>query len=177
MAEIKSTLDLVMERTRHLSLSEDEKRAQQKADFEKRLQGLLQQYADKAITAKDLQDRTAALQAEMKLENREVLVEAVIRRIDPDKDNTHWFDLLGAIVPAILDSLMEALAAHRDRRADLLTSARRQMQNQLARRHQITGSAVKPNPRKDPTCQKDLAALGQDTQARIETIAKKAFQP
>ena len=42
MAEIKSTLDLVMERTRHLSQSTAEKEAQRRGDFEKRLQGLLQ---------------------------------------------------------------------------------------------------------------------------------------
>ena len=43
MSEIKSTLDLVMERTRQMTLSAEEKAHQKKADCEKRLQSLLLQ--------------------------------------------------------------------------------------------------------------------------------------
>jgi len=46
MAEVKSTLELVMERTRHLTLTEDEKREQAVAEFKGSLGGLLQKVQD-----------------------------------------------------------------------------------------------------------------------------------
>lgn len=46
MAEIKSTLDLVLERTKHLSQSSEEKQAQKQKDIANRLNGLLQKYQD-----------------------------------------------------------------------------------------------------------------------------------
>jgi hypothetical protein len=49
MGEIKSTLDLVMERTRNLTLSMEEKEGQQNADIKKRLTALAQKYEDQII--------------------------------------------------------------------------------------------------------------------------------
>ena len=46
MGEIKSTLDLVMERTKNLSLSDEEKQAQKQKEVESRIRGLLQKYLD-----------------------------------------------------------------------------------------------------------------------------------
>ena len=50
MAEIKSTLDLVMEKTKNLSLSSEEKQTQRNKEIEGRIRGLLQKYQDQLIT-------------------------------------------------------------------------------------------------------------------------------
>lgn len=55
MTEIKSTLDLVMEKTRHLSFSEQEKKDQHSEEFAKRIKGLIQQYQDQKLKAENLQ--------------------------------------------------------------------------------------------------------------------------
>ena len=49
MGEIKSTLDLVMEKTRHLTLSQKEKEEQKQIEVNKRLKGLLQKYQDNLL--------------------------------------------------------------------------------------------------------------------------------
>jgi hypothetical protein len=46
MAEIKSTLDLVMEKTKNLNLSNAEKQDQKNKEMESRLRGLVQKYQD-----------------------------------------------------------------------------------------------------------------------------------
>ena len=51
MAEIKSTLDLVMEKTKNLSLSSEERQAQKSKEIESRLRGLLQKFKDQALSA------------------------------------------------------------------------------------------------------------------------------
>ncbi len=49
MAEIKSTLDLVMERTKHLKMSQDEKRALDVEETLKKIPGLIQKYVEGAM--------------------------------------------------------------------------------------------------------------------------------
>ena len=51
MAEIKSTLDLVMEKTKNLSLSSEERQAQKSKEIESRIRGLLQKFKDQALSA------------------------------------------------------------------------------------------------------------------------------
>ena len=173
MGEIKSTLDLVMERTRHLSLSDEEKQRQKTAAFEKRLQGLLQQYADGAVSIDKLQERIVALETELQTADRQIVLAAVVKRIDPDRDNTHWIDLLAKEAPAFCGPLQASLDAYRKRRAELLAAGAQDQREGLARRHGIAGTAVVPNPRQDPTCQERLAALKKETQTGFEAILNR----
>lgn len=172
MGEIKSTLDLVMERTRHLSLSEDEKRRQRESDFEKRLQGLLQQYADSALSTEALMDRMGALQAELNFGDRAAIAKIVIGRVDPRQDNKHWLALLAHLSPATCAPLEDTLAAYNRQQAVLMETAGEQQRTRLAREHGIHGSAILPNPQKEASYQERLAALRSETQAGIAALAK-----
>lgn len=170
MGEIKSTLDLVMERTRHLSLSDEEKQRQQAEAFEKRLQGLLQQYADGALSIEQLRERIAALETDLQTSDRQILRAAVVKRVDPDRDNTQWIDLLAKEAPALCGPLQAGLEAYRRKRAELLATGAQDQREGLARRHGIAGTAVVPNPLQDPVCQERLAALREETQTGFEAL-------
>ncbi len=173
MSEIKSTLDLVMERTRHLSLSDEEKNKQQREDYEKRLQGLLQQYADGALTVDGLVDKARTLQAEMKIEDHHLLTHAVIRRFDPDRGNDRWLALLENLAPEACAPLKGILENHRRQQADLLQNGQEAFAKELSDRDRIEGSAVVPNPLKNPTCRQDLATLRQATLDQINAVSEK----
>jgi hypothetical protein len=120
MGEIKSTLELVMERTRHLSLSDEDRARQQKADFDNRLRGLLQQYADGVLTIDALKDRIACLRTELDVIDRRALVAGVVSRIDPDQDNRRWLDLLGVTDPALGHHLEKILFDYSCRKGETL---------------------------------------------------------
>ena len=57
MAEIKSTLDLVMEKTRNLTLSSEEKQAQKQIEIGNRIKGLVQKFQGRTVNQKSAQDR------------------------------------------------------------------------------------------------------------------------
>jgi len=170
MGEIKSTLDLVMERTRHLSLSAEEKEEQRREEFEKRLQGVLQQYADDAVSMDEFRNRLADLQKETGITHQKMAVDAVLRRIDPDQQNDRWLALLDDLAPDIGRPLEDILAAHQKDRVALMQAGQEQVWDRLARDHGITGSAVVPNPGQDPAVQGDLATLKDATAAKIEAL-------
>jgi hypothetical protein len=173
MSEVKSTLDLVMERTRHLSLSKEEKDQQQRTDFEKRLQGLLLRYGEGAITPNELQERIAALQAEMKITGRKHLLQAIFKRIDPDANNERWLPLLADELPEIQKPLQAILSDHRRQRADLLASADRRLRRQLAEDHGIEGTAVMPNAAKEDQFLEHAARLKSETQSSIDGLLNR----
>lgn len=49
MGEIKSTLDIVMEKTKHLSMTAEEKQAGKIEEIESALKGLVQKYQDRVL--------------------------------------------------------------------------------------------------------------------------------
>jgi hypothetical protein len=61
MAEIKSTLDLVLEKTKHLKLSAEEKAEMQMQDFLKKVPGYVIQILDLSLMPEQLLDKTKAL--------------------------------------------------------------------------------------------------------------------
>ena len=170
MGEIKSTLDLVMERTRHLSMSSEEKAKQQRVDFEKRLAGLLQKYDDKALKMAELLNQIKHLQEELKISAPETIEKAILSRIDPEQDNTHWLALINDLMPPACDPLKNILGTYNEQKVELFQKSERILLDRLNRFYGIKGSAVIPNPHKDPQFQKDIAVLESDTQTKIAAI-------
>ena len=173
MGEIKSTLDLVMERTRHLSLSAEEKKKQQLEAFQKRLQGILQQVADGTVRPEAVLEKTSALQQEMAVKDPKHLTQAVIDRIDPDGDNAPWLELIGKLSPEAAGPLQEILNTHMAQQRHLRHANLDRIRERLAEENGIRGSAVEPNPQKDPVFKEELSVLRQAAIEQITAIAGK----
>lgn len=94
MGEIKSTLELVMERTKHLSLSKAEKDEQHIIMFRKKINGALQKYLDKIIEKKEFKKQMDALKKEHDVEDNKIIIKEILDRIMLDKNNTDLFFLL-----------------------------------------------------------------------------------
>lgn len=168
MGEIKSTLELVMERTRHLQLSAEEKARQKKDDFDKRLAGLLQRYADGGLSVDLIKDRIGSLQAELEVKDRRAVVAGIVGRIDPDQDAEPWLDLIAAMATPLRRPLETVLSDYLEGRRTRLRESENRCREQLAGRHGITGPAVVPNPMKDEACRANLAALRQQVLDRLQ---------
>lgn len=173
MGEIKSTLDLVMEKTRHMTLSAEEKARQQKADFEKRLQGLLQQYEDQVLSTDELRKRIEQLQAELKVYERQLVAEAVLMRIDPDSISERQLDMVSSLVPSARIILQKILESHREKHAEFFQAGKQLLLDKLAGQHGIKGSAVLPNIEKDPLTRQHLIFLQHETQKKIKELSKQ----
>lgn len=171
MGEIKSAIELAMERTRNMSLTEEEKVQQHKDEFEKLLQGALQRYSDEIMSIDEFRERISQLQAELHLNENQLVIKAVLQRIDPDKENERWLSLLAVLAPLLCDRLPEILAEYREQRLKIIQAAQQQMLDRLARKHGITGSAIAPNPEKSAEYQHGISVLRRETQSRIDAIA------
>ncbi len=63
MAEIKSSIEIAMEKTRHLIMSEEEKREQKKRELEGRVRGLLRRLKERYIDKDDIRKEFESLKS------------------------------------------------------------------------------------------------------------------
>ena len=167
MAEIKSTLDLVLERTKHLSLSSEEKQAQTQKDIESRLNGMLQKYQDGLFSLEQLRQDYQELKTEFKLPDNTTLAGQVIHRLDPGVDNHALFDVLeyccGLDYSGLADVINEYQAGYH-------AAAQRRMESLkagLAQKYSISGSAVVPNLEQDEKWHLEAKALASAAEQKI----------
>ena len=167
MAEIKSTLGIVLEKTKHLKLSQDEKRVQKNKEFEKRLMGLLQKYQDRQLNVHQLQKELNRLKKSNDLPAEKILVPEVLERIDMDKDNEPLLSLLDEIydidvthLRAVLTNYQNVIRAAARKREDTL-------KEYLMQHHSISGSAVLPNLEADDAWAAELPRIRSESEREL----------
>lgn len=172
MSEIKSTLDLVMEKTKNLNLSNEEKRDQKNKEIENRLRGLLQKFQDQQITLKRFKSEYQTLRRGYNLmeAQNEHLLKAVCGRIELGKDNQALFELLSQFVDSNIEGITAVLQEF-DEAIDAAAQERSKIsKDKLAEEHFISGSAVVPNLEADKVW-RDKA---RDIRAKFEESLNQA---
>jgi len=150
MAEIKSTIDLIMERTKNLSASQEEREAWHRQEREKHIRSLIQRLLDYSLTLDDVKDE---LEKERKsgraAEALAHVKRALAAHVDPDADNERLIrivnELAGTPEKRLRETLQSCQAEFLARKAALTERQRGELET-LG----IKGSAVLPNPEADP---------------------------
>ncbi len=93
MAEIKSTLELALERTRHLHMTEEDKRRQADEEFIEAVCRLVSKRLDGQISIDRFKADLNRL-GEMDTDRKMPAAAEVARRIDPAADNSPLLDLM-----------------------------------------------------------------------------------
>jgi hypothetical protein len=149
MGEIKSTLDLVMEKTRHLSMSEDEKKAQQQEETRKVLRGFILKYRDQILQQEQFEKELNRLSDLNGIDPRPLLVAELLDDIDPGQDNTALITLLKNVCGIDVDPL-ESILNEYGARVTLVKDERvAEIKAQFLKTRGISGSAVVPNLESD----------------------------
>jgi hypothetical protein len=159
MGEIKSTLDLVLEKTKHLSQSSAEKQAQVRKDIEMRINGLLQKYQDGVVSKAQLQRDYEALKTEFNLSENNIMANEVVNRLDPDLDNRVLLEVLEDCCHLDSGGIKGAINDHRDAYLTAAQSRMETLKEILAQKYFISGSAVVPNLEADEQWRREAQAL------------------
>jgi len=170
MGEIKSTLDLVMEKTRHLTLSQEEKEAQNRIEVNKRLQGLLQKYQDNLLRKENLNKELDNLKIAYNLNVDEMLADLLLKSLKIGLDNTVFLELLNEIfglnlsgIETIFQNFKATVKSASKKRVD-------QIKTDLSVKRFISGSAVVPNLESD---REWLSMLGHIMDGFDQTLNKE----
>lgn len=159
MGEIKSTLDLVMEKTKHLSLSDQEKQNQKKIESQKRINGLLQKYQDQFLSMEQLHTEYNHLKKELNLSDDTDLVNQIIDKIDLTADNRLLLALLNNFCDSGTEGIETLLGEFQEEFNSVASYRMVELREGLAQEHSIYGSAVVPNLQADDTWLEEAGAL------------------
>ena len=159
MGEIKSTLDIVMEKTKHLSLSSEERDSQKAAEIEKKIKGLLQKFQDQVLTKDRLLVDYEQLKKQHALSDDSTFIGEVFLRLDPDKDNQLLLSLLKDVCEANTGEIESVLNDYQDELNSAASYKMVEVRENLAQKHFISGSAVVPNLEADEEWQAEAAEL------------------
>ena len=145
MGEIKSTLDLVMDKTKHLTLSDEEKEQQKEKEFKKKLKGPAQKFQDQTINKRELKKEINNLLKTYGLKNEAIIIREFLNRLSFNQDNQALLALLNELWSVDITKLE---AIFNDYNETIQTEAQKRMEEikeNLAQKRFISGSAVVPN--------------------------------
>jgi hypothetical protein len=165
MAEIKSTLELVMEKTRHLQMTEEDKQKQATLAFKEAVSRLAGRYLDGQLSMEKFRAEFSQL-GEGGLSGKSAAAAEIGRRIDPASDNMPLLNLLRdglgfdtSGVERVLGNFRKTLSSDED-------EARERMRAGLSEKG-ISGSAVIPNLGADESWIKRRRELFEDVKVEL----------
>jgi hypothetical protein len=169
MGEIRSTMDIIMEKTKGLTMTEEEKEAFRKKETEGKVRGLFQRFLDGFIDAERLKDEIGSLGEERYAVAREPLLRECMGRMEPGADNTILLDALENA--AGLDiAPIEKIILDYNQDLEQQEMDRKQVMQKNLKRLGISGTAVIPNIHADQEWIKDLSEMNKGFRKKVETL-------
>jgi DNA-binding FrmR family transcriptional regulator len=148
MGEIRSTLDIIMEKTEGLTMTAEEREAIQRNEIEGKIRGLFQRYLDGALDLEKVLREIMAMEGDKQGMALESLKEEC-RHLDPDGDASPYLKILETVLKVDTGPFKRLLSAYHEGMDRRKRSWEVRAMEQL-RRRDISGSALVPNFRADP---------------------------
>lgn len=168
MAEIKSTLDLVMEKTRNLKFSAEEKRAARLEEAQKAFNGLLQKHLDQELTLEALQTGLADVVCKHDLDDSGVLRKVVLDRLNLETLQAPLLDVLERVFGCKIEPLRVLAGDYQAEMTQRADDRRRELAAFLKTQRQVWGSAVTPNLEGDNKWRDEAATMHELFTMKLE---------
>jgi hypothetical protein len=143
MAEIKSTLDLIMERTKDLTMTVDEKKALQRKEWEGRVKGWVQKYIGGTMPLEDLKIQVESCQSKIQ-DLPDIIKAEVVQHIHPENDNAPLLQLLEEALDTPAKPIVDLITRFQDTLNANMISRRDTVKKALEQK-KVYGSSVIPN--------------------------------
>jgi len=177
MGEIKSTLDIVMAKTRHLKLSDEERLTQKLKVIQGSLKGLVQKYKDHLLKDEEMRAEWETLKQSNSLPDDSLLVIETFQQLGFDQENQPLLRLLAEFCHLDTSGLTTIFEAHEETRREALDRFRLKAKERLARKRFISGSAVVPNIEKERGWADQNQEIDKAHEALLEQERQKLLTP
>lgn len=154
MAEIKSTIDLVMERTKHLVQTPEERDRAEKQEIENQVNGLLLRLREGTTQPVELPRILDEASDRTRSHMREILLRTMISGLNFDQDQANvlvGLEILvgGEALPSLTGRFRGLVAEYQEKIMELDAETKGQVLEELAVKG-ITGTALKSKTPTDP---------------------------
>jgi hypothetical protein len=173
MGEIKSTLDIIMEKTKGLTLTEEEKQSFKEQELTGKVRGLVQRTLGGSVSRERFEEELAALarRGVDPVTVKRGLIKECIQEIRLGEDNEAVLKML-EILPGIDLAALRTVLAESEK--ELLTRREAQEKRLMMRLREkgISGSAVVPNLDADREWEPVLAKLKEDLRSALRSAMR-----
>ena len=161
MGEIKSTLDIIMEKTKGLTMTEEEKRDLKRRELSGKVKGLVQKYIDGIIDLDRIESEVAEAGEGEKKIFRRAMIEETVGRIVPGQDNEAVLSILDKTTGVHMVPVRKIIADFESRMQEEKKMRENAYMTKLKEKG-IWGSAVIPNMEADPEWKPFLADIKEE---------------
>ncbi|MCX7822518.1 MAG: hypothetical protein N2260_03625 [Syntrophobacterales bacterium] len=173
MAEIKSTIELVMERTKHLIMSSEEKAQQEAKELIEKIPGYIQKFLDGSIKEEAVTAAYREIPEGYKREARKKLIESVLERVDLESPKSLFVllqNLLGEkdFLLFQVAELRDILATYHEKAEKLKEEIKQKISTQLTEKN-ISGDAILLIPEETPA----YYNLTRDYEKRLHDLKQR----
>jgi hypothetical protein len=168
MAEIKSTLDLIMERTKNLTMTADEKKALQRKEWEGRVKGWVQKYVDGTIRVEDLKVNIESYESQYQ-ELRNIFKSEILKHIQPETNNSLLLQLLEELLDTDAKPIVNLITLFQNNLNASMIARREAMKKELEQK-KVFGSSVVPNLDHDGEWQEYLQKYRLDFKKQLSSL-------
>jgi hypothetical protein len=173
VSEIKSTLDIIMEKAKGITVSEEEKRAFQKRELEGRVRGYLQKCLDGVMDPERLKREIEELAQSQGIMAKKILRDECAARLDPNADNEPLFEILRHAADLDPAPLAKVVSAFRNELAERRTLREKVLLDAL-RQKGVSGSAVSANTTADPEWRRILSERKEAMHRELSSLSGDA---
>ena len=174
MGEIKSTLEIIMEKTKDLTLTEEEKEEIKQKDMAGKIKGIIQKYLDGILDLNRLMIEIAALEEDNRDMVSRVVIDELLQKIGPEADNTLVLQVLDTREEIDTAPIKDMLEGFQKRLAEEKAVLEEGLMKSLKDKG-ISGSSVIPNINADPVWMDNIAEMTKAFEERLHLYRKNLF--
>jgi len=171
MAEIKSTLEIIMEKARKFSVTEEEKKGFKRRELEGKIKGLVQKALDGMLGSERFQAEILALQAKDKDQVDQVLKEELVTRLELEENSQELLKMLEYVAGSTSSGVRKVMADFA-KKGEKQKEIRRKILLESFMKKGVSGSAVVPNLDADPEWARARSEIRQQLREEIREKLK-----
>jgi hypothetical protein len=173
MTEIKSTLDIIMEKAKKFSATEEEKQGFKRQELEGKIKGLIQKAIDGVLGSERFQVELASLQSKDKVLVDPILKEELVSRLEVEANSEALLKMLRSTAGPAWATVEEVLADF-EKKADKQKESRLNALLEELKRKGISGSAVLPNLDADVEWLRARVEMRRQLQEEIRKVIERS---
>ncbi|MCG6878255.1 MAG: hypothetical protein LJE96_03780 [Deltaproteobacteria bacterium] len=169
MAEIKSTMDIIMEKAKNLTVTDEDKKEFAAKEAQNRIRGLFQKYLDGVLSLNQFKTELTAFAEDQKQVAEKELLAECFSAMTVEGDNQPLFEVLERALEcdirpvfSVMDAFLEQQRKERNKKALFLIQALKE--------RGVSGSAVIPNLKADSTWRDYLSDMQERFQGELKTL-------
>ena len=169
MAEIRSTLDIIMEKAKNLEVTEEDKKEFREKEVQGRVQGLFQKYLDGILITEQLKREMASFDQDLRAVAESELLTACLGALTVEGDNQPLFEMLDRLLACDMKPIFDLIDEFQEQQG-VERNKRRAARIQALSKWGVSGSAVIPNLAADTEWRDFLVNMQKRFQGKLKTL-------